>query len=271
MDVTYIDGGYVKRFSGTMSDNLLSKIISAYAGLDLLISELSGGAVESTHEIVVVPKPLKKISPLPYGYWPSPEDVMEDLKYYAPPGTYDSVFVVWYNGPINLNYFGLGGVFINNKTTIYSVIASHEEWVWTYGGRPGEVFLHEMLHGVEIFFSELGYPMPEGGLHGGEIHGYVWSYENGWTEWYRDFMQGRVWEPKLGRYTGIPKEAWSEHCSPRVKMIRDFHKEISKIMSEYNSLNQEYNSLRNNYNSLNQEYNSLNQEYNSLNQEYNSL
>jgi len=254
VDVRYVEDGSVKSFAGTMSGEMMSTITSAFIDFTYLTGELSYGAVLSTYTIILVPHPLTRLSyDSVLGYWPSPEDVREDLENYAPYGTYDSVFVVWYNGPIRLPYFGLGGIFINNGSTIYSVVTSHEEWVWRAGGRPGEVFLHEWLHGVARFFSSLGYIMPEGDADGAEIHGYVWTHEEGWTRYYRDLMQGRVWEPKIKAYTGITREMWSKHCSPNIERLRTYGDLIvryNELVTRLNELQREYDDLERRYDEL---------------------
>ena len=48
--------------------------------------------------------------------------------------------------------------------------------------------------------------MPERDADGGELHGYVRSPTAGWTEYYRDLMNGNVLID--GKRFGIPSEAW---------------------------------------------------------------
>lgn len=209
-NVAYLKGGVPHRFNGSMSESLKAAIISAFKNFIELVEYGSAGMVKSTYDIVEVQRPITRISSLGDGrYWLSPQDIEEDLRVYAPKGKYDSVHVVWYSGPIDV-YFGLGGVFINDGTaTFSSIVAGREDW-WKRGGTYwGEVFLHEWLHGVCRFYESLGYPMPEGDADGGERHGYVESPAMGWMPYYSDLMQGKVWEPKLSRYTGITREAWS--------------------------------------------------------------
>lgn len=289
VDVTYFEDGSLRRFSGSMDSRLLSTIISAFIDFNSLVESLSGSSVASTYKIIVIAHPLTKVTYYEgLGYWPTSEDLRKDLEYYAPLGTYDSVFVVWYNGPIKLQYFGIGGMFINDGTAIYSVVASHGEEVWKAGGRPGEVFLHEWLHGVARFFSSLGYMMPEKDADGAEIHGYVWTPEEGWTRYYRDLMQGKVWEQKLRAYTGITKEAWSKHCSPNAERLRT----SAKLYQENLRLREEYIKLQNNYTTLivmyedlmralkemgdryvnlEKRYNDLESKHNKLNMEFSNL
>ena len=210
-DVTYFKDGMQQSFKGSMSDSLKTTVINAFKNLPILIEDGSAGAVSSYYGIVEVSHPVSKITSLGGNcYWLSPQDIEEDLKLYAPKGKYDSVHVVWYNGPID-SYFGLGGIFINDGTTTFSSLIAGQEWWWTgIGEALGEPFLHEWLHGVCRFYASLGYPMPEGDADGADEHGYTKSSTEGWMKYYRDLMQGKVWEPKLSKYTGITKEAWSK-------------------------------------------------------------
>ena len=210
-DVTYFQSGSQQTFRGCMSDDLKETIISAFKNFaENLVKDGSGGMVSSTYDIVEIPHPVTRITSLGGDrYWLSPQDIEEDLKMYAPKGKYDSVHVVWYNGPID-SYFGLGGIFINEGTSTFSSLIAGQEWWWTGMGEAlGEPFLHEWLHGVCRFYENLGCPMPEKDADGAEEHGYTKSSTEGWMRYYRDLMQGKVWEQKLSKYTGITKEAWS--------------------------------------------------------------
>jgi len=209
-DVAYIKDGVTKRFRGSMSSSLRTTVTNAFKNLPNLINDGSAGAVSSTYKIIINYRTIKRISKL-WGsyYWLSPQDIQSDLLLYAPKGKYDSVHVVWYSGPINV-YWGLGGVFINNGTTTLSSIVAGNAWWWSEDGVLGEIFLHEWLHAVSWFYEYLGYPMPENDADGAGGHGYVWYPDEGWMDYYRDLMQGQVWEPNLSAYTGITREAWCE-------------------------------------------------------------
>jgi hypothetical protein len=76
----------------------------------------------------------------------------------------------------------------------YAAIANAPSSAWRNEAR-GEVWLHEWLHGVCAHFAQRGHVMPERDADGGELHGYVRSPTAGWTEYYRDLMNGNV----LGR------------------------------------------------------------------------
>jgi hypothetical protein len=206
-DVTYVEDGVPKRFTGSMSDSLKIAVVNAFGNLPELIRDGSEDIVSSVCQTVEVNSPVTSISPLGDCYWLSPQDIEQDLQSYAPRGEYDSVHVVWYSGPIHV-YWGLGGIFINDGTTTFSSLVAGDEWWWAIPSL-GEPFLHEWLHGVCRFYERLEYPMPERDADGAKLHGYEWSPTEGLMGYYRDLMQGRVWEPILSEYTGITDEAWS--------------------------------------------------------------
>jgi PKD repeat protein len=206
-DVDYVKDGITHRYTGTMSDSLKATIETAFASLTGLVTDGSAGVASSTSQVIEVSRPVTHISPIGDDkYWLSDVDVGGDLQLYAPVGVFDSVHVVWNNGPIDA-YFGLGGIFVNNGTATFSSLIAGQDFFWT-GARIGEPFLHEWLHGVCRFYANLGYIMPDGDADGAGSHGYVHSDTDGWMGYYRDLMQGQVWEPRLSRYTGITEEAW---------------------------------------------------------------
>ena len=50
--------------------------------------------------------------------------------------------------------------------------------------------------------------MPHGDVDGADRHGYVRSLTTGWTDYYRNLMNGWVVEDR--QHIGIPTAAWSE-------------------------------------------------------------
>ena len=206
-NVTYLDGDEEKTFIGNMSADLEETVINDFKNLPNLITDGSQGVVSSTYQIIEISHPVTKITSYPEGYyWLSPTDIAEDLELYAAVGIYDSVHVVWYSGPIKVNW-GMGGIFINKGTTTFSsIIAGQVSWY----DSTHQVFLHEWLHGVCAFYANLGYPMPALTADGGPSHGYNWTSTEGLMQYYRDLMRGLVWEPTLSEYTGITKQAWTQ-------------------------------------------------------------
>lgn len=115
---------------------------------------------------------------------------------YVAPDKYDSLFVHWPQNKgeesIPSPGWGLGtGPHEWAFGATYATVANAESWVWEIP-TPGEVWLHEWLHGVCAHFQESGYAMPDGDADGGDRHVYVQSPEAGWTDFYRDLMTGKV-------------------------------------------------------------------------------
>jgi hypothetical protein len=210
----YKKEGQDKYYEGSIDDTTKNAAINAFKNLPNLITDGSNSIVSTKYDIVVIDHPITKLSVL-FGdyYWLSPNDIHADLSLYASNRKYDSVHVIWNNGPID-TFWGLGGVFINNGTSTYDSIIFGYDWWWTGPGEYyGQVFLHEWLHGVCRFYESLGYDMPDGDADGAEAHGYSHSNTEGWMPYYRDLMRGKVWEPKKSKYTGITKAAWF-HATP---------------------------------------------------------
>jgi hypothetical protein len=135
------------------------------------------------------------------------------LDEFAPSGKYDSIFAFWpqrdlKNGtavPCDAWGLAMGASKWTNDAT-YAAIANAPSSAWRNEAR-GEVWLHEWLHGVCAHFAQRGHVMPERDADGGELHGYVRSPTAGWTEYYRDLMNGNVLEE--GKRFGIPSNAWA--------------------------------------------------------------
>ena len=87
----------------------------------------------------------------------------------------------------------------------YAVVGNAPTEAW-HREAPGEVWLHEWLHGVCHHFAGKGFPMPKRDADGAEIHGYRRDPEQGWTHYYRDLMTGQVLVAQ--ERLGIRKEAW---------------------------------------------------------------
>jgi hypothetical protein len=129
-------------------------------------------------------------------------------------GSYDSIFVFWPQNDsiagtsISCRGWGLGmGASDWSNGATYAVVANAPSSAWRREA-PGEVWLHEWLHGVCPHFASKGHPMPSGEADGAELHGYVRSPLKGWTEYYRELMTGNVLEN--GQRLGIPLTAWRE-------------------------------------------------------------
>ena len=202
-----------ERFHHVASKSEITDALDSFAGFPNLVSELTDGRAGIEYEIV---RPSHALTSLtlesPSRFWPSPDDIRSDLNEFASPGKYDSIFVFWpqrdlkNNTAVPCDAWGLavGASDWTNGVT-YAVITNAPSSAWRNEAR-GEVWLHEWLHGVSAHFAQRGHVMPERDADGGELHGYVRSPTAGWTEYYRDLMNGNVLID--GKRFGIPSEAW---------------------------------------------------------------
>jgi hypothetical protein len=201
------------RFHHVASEREIADALDSFAGFPMLVFELTSGRAGIDYEIV---QPNHSLSSLtreaPSRFWPSPDDIRSDLDEFAAAGKYDSIFVFWpqrdlKNGtavPCDAWGLAIGASEWANGAT-YAAIANAPSSAWRNEAR-GEVWLHEWLHGVCAHFVHRGHVMPERDADGGELHGYVRSPTAGWTEYYRDLMNGNVREG--GKRFGIPGDAW---------------------------------------------------------------
>ena len=200
-------------FKSQLTAREISDALESFAHFPALAHECSQGEVCITTTIAHSPHPLTSLTEMGDGlYWPSPTDTKRDLDEFAPPGSFDSVFVLWpQNNPqtgafVRTSGWGLGmGASDWSNGATYATIANAPTAAWT---RPklGEVWLHEWLHGVCHHFAQLGFVMPDGDADGGGRYGYEQSDEMGWCAFYQDLMSGNVLSS--GQPTGMPAEAW---------------------------------------------------------------
>ncbi|MEX2546373.1 MAG: hypothetical protein WD830_01130 [Chloroflexota bacterium] len=146
-------------------------------------------------------------------YWVGPWDVAADLALYAPPLTYDSVVVLWQpwdeDDYVQSWGWGLGlaaGPYSNGLA--YATITApppDATWWVTSMPFPGEVYLHEWLHGVIDYHTAHGAQLPD--LHGNATYGYV-DEGGSWRRWYSDLMQQHLRDPLSGAWVGINYRVW---------------------------------------------------------------
>lgn len=209
-----------KRFQHRAADGEVSDALKSFRALPQLLANLSGDAAGMTQEIFDANRPLTSLTcESPARFWPSPNDTRAELDELAPPGRYDSVFVLWpqrdfaTGSAVPCDAWGLAiGACDWSKGATYAAIATAPTAAWS-GEAPGEVWLHEWLHGVCQHFARRGHAMPERDADGAELHGYVRSPTSGWCDYYRDLMRGNVLEND--RRIGIPVAAWSSEKSMR--------------------------------------------------------
>jgi hypothetical protein len=210
--------GRPERFNHFLTDAEVRDGIRSFQQFPSLVEELTFRRASVRYQVHKVERYLITLTPMSDGmYWPSPGDTREEIDRLAAPGSYESIFVLWpqhnFKDGISVQSAGWGlgmaaTAWSNNAT--YATVGNAESWIWQIPV-VGEVWLHEWLHGVCVYFAGQGYLMPEGDADGGARHGYTQSRISGWTDYYRDLMRGNVLE--AGTSKGIPLEAWdhSEH------------------------------------------------------------
>lgn len=202
-----------QRFHQVASDNEVKDGIASFRAFPQLAAQLSFGAAEVNSNIVEAGLPLRSLSRQGEGnYWPSPDDTRQELDRFAPSGSFESIFVLWPQNDsrkgtaIPCRGWGLGmGASDWSNAATYAVVGNAPSRAWQREA-PGEVWLHEWLHGVCHHFATKGYAMPSRDADGAELHGYTRSPVAGWTEYYGHLMSGTVQEN--GMSVGIPLEAW---------------------------------------------------------------
>ena len=212
-----------RQYQHALTEQEFSDAIESFRAFPSLVAELTNGIVEVSAEIHDPGMVLTSLSADEKNtFWPSPDDVRVVIDRFAPPGAYDSIFVLWPQHDsrkktgIPCRGWGLGmgpSKWTNGAT--YAVVANAPTSAWK-GEAPGEVWLHEWLHGVCGFFQSRGVTMPARDADGAEIHGYTRSPDRGWTNYYRDLLSGAV--PEGGKMTGIPTTILAS-ANPRMVML----------------------------------------------------
>jgi len=202
-----------RRFAHELSERELDDALNSFGAFPALAKELSDGEATVTPKIVIVEEPLRSVTPTGEGmFWPSPTDTRKQLEKYAPPGEFDSLFVLWASTNLQTGKdvpcpgWGLGsGPRDGTHGATYAIVGNAASWAWRIP-IVGEVWLHEWLHGVCQIFAERDFAMPKYDADGGGSHGYMQSETTGWTSFYHDLMTGQVLEN--GEPKGITAKAW---------------------------------------------------------------
>lgn len=208
-----------KHFAHQLSAEEVEEAENSFRQFPRLVEELTGRRAAIDFAIVHVERPLRSVSAISHGgFWPAPCDTRQEIEFFAPPGYFDSIFVLWPQTDFKNERaipsggwgFGMGATSETNGAT-YAAVANAPTAAWQQP-RVGEVWLHEWLHGACHHFAQQGQSMPDGDADGGGRHGYVQSPITGWCDYYRDLMNGRVTGD--GQPRGIASTAWLE-TNPR--------------------------------------------------------
>ena len=171
----------------------------------------SSGLAAMEMNVVDVPHPLTSLDEFGAGYSVGPRSTAADIDEYAPPGRYDSVFVIWQAKDDAGEMVPVGGWGLSlppgswaNGAGYSSIITPTWEWWWTDSSAPEEVFVHEWMHQVIFFHENAGRMKLD--LHAGSAYGYKQS--NGtWKGWLSDVMQGKVRDGD--RSVGVSRDTWA--------------------------------------------------------------
>lgn len=180
-------------------------------------------------ETRILDEPIRSLSMSgPGRWWVAPEDVEETLARLAPPGRWDSVFLVY---PTDGSFGTCGWACTVGPTPLaggagFSSITSDRWEPDLHRLFPEEGFVHEWLHQVEAMYRALGLGRDElPDLHDvadrtsarpPDLAPYGRGYveherETGtWQPWYRDLMTGTVGPKGVERPPmGLTTERWA--------------------------------------------------------------
>lgn len=234
--------------------------------------ELSNNQMSVKYSIYEIDEPIKSISySEDYGYYINPVDVKDLLKNYLVNNEYDHIFVCVRLGdlaknieiPIN-DWIGLGGM------DLYQIGFSNirlpndsSNYVYKYHPSintfPEEVFIHEFLHSLERTLKEYGYSIPA--LHDNELYGYKEQQLTGLKDWYRDYMQCKIFDSKTSNYIGLDPIVYKlkvpNNNNFKYSIEVEFNKEPQNIIEEIRtvliSIKDSFANIGNNYERNNNE------------------
>lgn len=176
------------------------------------VEKLTSGRVRWKTKSVISYQPLTSVSPHDEdGYWVAPGDVKDDIARYAALGEYDGIFVYWKNkddlrpipvsGPFGVATGPSPATNHSGFSSVHYVDAS----AWTLESETTEVFLHEWIHQLEIFYISQGLEIPEDLLHSQADYGF--EHESGWKHWYEYLLRGGPTDPDDSQ-AGFGNPAW---------------------------------------------------------------
>lgn len=167
--------GSSQRFVHSLTDLEVRDGVSSFQQFPTLVEELTSRRASIQYEVHRAERCLTSLTQMGEDmYWPSPTDTREEIDRLASTGSFDSIFVLWPQNnlldgtSIRSTGWGLGmGASAWSNHATYATVGNAASWIWQIP-RPGEVWLHEWLHGVCACFASLGYIMPDGDADGGD-------------------------------------------------------------------------------------------------------
>lgn len=97
IDADYTDTeGTPRHFTYTLTQREVQDAVWSFRQFASIANEFSNGEVIILYDIIHITRPLTSLTLMgPNLWWPSPNDTRQELDQYAPPGTYDSILVLW--------------------------------------------------------------------------------------------------------------------------------------------------------------------------------
>src|ERR1700751_1226655 len=86
----------LKRFAYTLTGLEIEDAIESFQRFPWLVEELTSERAGIEFQIIRIDRPLTSVTLLGQeSYWPCPDDTRAEIERFAPPGSYDSIFVLW--------------------------------------------------------------------------------------------------------------------------------------------------------------------------------
>ena len=219
-DVSWVDSaGFEHRVTTRLSEGEEGWARAELENVPNLFSAWSAGMGRMELEVRVLEDTVTSISPLgPDSFWVSPADVAQELDAHAPPGAFDSVFVMFdpdqdgvFALPIQA-YWGIGVGEWTNGATFGSLYVTGDQP--SDSPNRGEAHIHEWLHGATAWYRDRhGLPVPD--PHENARYGFPAADESGsWGGWYSALMRGNLVDPDTGAVHGITADSWLQ-STPR--------------------------------------------------------
>ena len=93
-----LPGGWFRRrtFNHQLSETEIQDALRSFACFPALAQDCAQGEISLSTSVQRIARPLDSLTAMGTGiYWPSPSDTKLELDDLLPPGTFDSVFVLW--------------------------------------------------------------------------------------------------------------------------------------------------------------------------------